>query len=225
MPLGLAHNVPMIRRLGFCTLLAAVLVLSTLPLAWSQEESGEASYYSDDFTGRKTASGEVYDPTLLTAAHKSLRFGIRLQVINQDNGRSVVVTVNDRGPFVKGRIIDLSRAAAEALGLVETGTARVSIRALKAGDAGESMPPPPLVYFQLGAFRTQANAMTQARNLLAQGFQPRIRQEGTLFRVFVSASEGGEAEALLATLAQAKLSGYLQTSREPAGTDLRLPTN
>lgn len=91
------------------------------------EETGMASYYGDEFDGRQTSSGEVFDQSEMTAAHKSLPFGTAVIVTNLDNGRSVEVRINDRGPFVAGRIIDLSRSAAESIGMIESGTARVRI--------------------------------------------------------------------------------------------------
>jgi len=89
--------------------------------------SGTASWYGARFHGKKTASGEIYDPTKLTAAHKTLPLGSKARVTNLDNGSTVEVAINDRGPFVQGRIIDLSRAAARALGFVESGTAPVRV--------------------------------------------------------------------------------------------------
>ena len=88
---------------------------------------GMASWYGPGFAGRLTASGEVFDPNELTAAHKTLPFGTRLRVTHLRSGRSVVVRINDRGPFVGDRIIDLSRAAAEAIGLVGSGVGRVRL--------------------------------------------------------------------------------------------------
>jgi len=88
---------------------------------------GRASYYSSRLHGRRTASGEPYDETALTAAHPSLPFDSMLCVTNLFNGRSTVVRVNDRGPFVGGRIIDLSLAAATKLGMLRAGTARVRV--------------------------------------------------------------------------------------------------
>lgn len=90
-------------------------------------ESGVASYYSDSLAGRSTASGEPYEPGKLTAAHKSLAFGSVVCVVHQDSQRSVVVTINDRGPFVRGRVIDLSRAAARRLDLLVAGIASVDV--------------------------------------------------------------------------------------------------
>ncbi|HWV58556.1 MAG TPA: septal ring lytic transglycosylase RlpA family protein [Longimicrobiales bacterium] len=90
-------------------------------------EIGSASYYANSLAGRKTASGEPYRPEAMTAAHRTLPLGTRVRVTNLSNGRSVVVRVNDRGPFVSGRIIDLSRAAAEELGFIRKGHTRVRI--------------------------------------------------------------------------------------------------
>ncbi|MCX8054897.1 MAG: septal ring lytic transglycosylase RlpA family protein [Ignavibacteria bacterium] len=86
---------------------------------------GKASYYSDKFHGRSTASGDIFDQNKLTAAHRSLPFGTKLKVINLKNSRSVVVIINDRGPFVEGRIIDLSYEAARQLDMLQDGIADV----------------------------------------------------------------------------------------------------
>ncbi|MGH3055596.1 MAG: septal ring lytic transglycosylase RlpA family protein, partial [Gaiellaceae bacterium] len=91
---------------------------------------GVASYYGREFEGRRTASGERYDSHRLTAAHRSLPFGTLLRVINLDNGRSVVVRVNDRGPAREDRILDLSYRAAQRLGFSQAGLARVKIERL-----------------------------------------------------------------------------------------------
>src|SRR4029077_2067992 len=89
--------------------------------------NGTASWYGPGFHGKKTASGEIYDQTKFTAAHKTLPLGSKARVTNLDNGSSVVVEINDRGPFVNGRILDVSRAAAGALGFAESGTAPVRV--------------------------------------------------------------------------------------------------
>jgi len=91
---------------------------------------GVASFYHAMFNGRTTASGATYDDAKLTAAHRTFDFGTRVRVTNLENRRSVVVTVNDRGPYVRGRAIDLSRSAARVLGFVDDGTARVRIQPL-----------------------------------------------------------------------------------------------
>lgn len=91
------------------------------------DEVGIASWYGPGFHGKATASGEPYDMYAFTAAHKTLPFGTVVRVVDLATGRSVVVRINDRGPFVAGRIIDLSYAAAEALGILARGTARVGL--------------------------------------------------------------------------------------------------
>ena len=91
---------------------------------------GTASFYHRSFEGRRTASGERYDRRRLTAAHRTLPFGSRVRVTNLENGLSVVVEVNDRGPFRKGRVIDVSEEAARVLGFYRAGTARVRVEEL-----------------------------------------------------------------------------------------------
>ncbi|WP_432765353.1 septal ring lytic transglycosylase RlpA family protein [Halomonas aquatica] len=90
-------------------------------------QQGVASYYSDRFQGRTTASGEPFNQQALTAAHPTLPFGTRVLVSREDNGREVEVLINDRGPYVKGRIIDLSKRAAKELGMLKRGTVPVEI--------------------------------------------------------------------------------------------------
>jgi rare lipoprotein A len=96
-------------------------------------EVGVASYYAEAHQGRRTANGEPFDMNALTAAHRTLSFGSRVKVTNLENGRAVVVRINDRGPFVEGRVIDLSRAAAQELRFLGRGTTRVRIEVLSAG--------------------------------------------------------------------------------------------
>lgn len=91
---------------------------------------GQASFYAKRFHGRRTASGESHDASALTAAHRSLPFGTWVQVQSLYSGRSVSVRINDRGPFARGRIIDLSRAAADVLGMLRTGTHEVKVQVL-----------------------------------------------------------------------------------------------
>jgi rare lipoprotein A len=94
------------------------------------KQEGIASWYGREFEGRPTASGEIFDPSDMTAAHPSLPFGTKLVVTNQHNNKSVTVRVNDRGPFVPARIIDVSRAAAEQLDMIVTGTAPVTVQSI-----------------------------------------------------------------------------------------------
>jgi rare lipoprotein A len=92
---------------------------------------GEASYYGKDFHGRKTASGETFDMYAMTCAHKTLPFNTRVKVTNMNNKKSVIVRVNDRGPFVKGRIIDLSYGAAKKIDLVSVGVTKIKLEVLR----------------------------------------------------------------------------------------------
>jgi len=117
-------------RRPFATTLLALLILATG--CASSTSDGLASYYADKYQGHKTASGERFDTARLTAAHRTLPFGTRVRVTNLDNGRSVVVRVNDRGPFVSGRVIDLSPAAAKQLDMLRAGVARVKLEVLGA---------------------------------------------------------------------------------------------
>lgn len=94
-------------------------------------ESGQASFYGDKHQNRKTASGELYQHKLKTAAHKKLPFGSNVKVTNVDNGKSVIVKINDRGPFVRGRIIDLSKSAFSSIGNTSSGLIDVKIEVIK----------------------------------------------------------------------------------------------
>ena len=105
---------------------------------------GMASWYGEEFAGRTTANGEIFDPMGLTAAHRTLPFGTVLDVLNPKTGKTVRVRINDRGPFVGNRAIDLSYAAAQQVGLVEPGTGEVEMRVVTVG-RGDREPPAPLV--------------------------------------------------------------------------------
>lgn len=113
-------------RILFFSLVSSILLF--LSCSKKTTETGKASYYADKFVGRKTASGEIFRQNKKTAAHASLPFGTKVTVVNRNNGRRVKVRVNDRGPFVAGRIIDLSKKAARKIGMVEAGVVPVEIR-------------------------------------------------------------------------------------------------
>mgnify|MGYP006273971121 CR=1 FL=1 len=166
---------------GLSVRLAALLVVLCAATAWGAEfeREGLASWYGEKFHGRLTANGERFDANELTAAHKTLPFGTVLKVTNLDNGRTVTVRVNDRGPFVDNRILDLSRAAAERIGMTGTGVARVRLRVIHpgAGDPGTRI-------IQIGAFSMQDNAEAVATRLEGAGFEPTIEEAGGgVFRV------------------------------------------
>lgn len=118
-----------------------LLMLLFLPMGLlaqtSFKQTGKASYYASKFEGRKTASGEIFSNKKLTAAHLSLPFGTRVKVTNRANGKAVVVKINDRGPYIKGRIIDLSQKAARKLHIYNQGVADVTIEVVKGEGPGE----------------------------------------------------------------------------------------
>ena len=121
------------------------------------QEIGIASWYGADFHGRRTANGETYNMYAMTAAHRTLPFNTRLRVTNLANGRQIEVRINDRGPFVPGRIIDLSKSGAAALGMLGDGTARVRIETI--GGSGWRRPVPEGKFgIQVGAFTEKENA-------------------------------------------------------------------
>lgn len=124
----------MFRNAFFPRILASLLAVLAVPVLGSVDvghhQRGLASYYHDALHGLTTASGEPYDKTALTAAHKRLPLGTRVRVTDLSTGRSVVVRINDRGPFIDGRIIDLSRRAAAALGMIRRGVVEVRVEVL-----------------------------------------------------------------------------------------------
>lgn len=103
------------------------MFLTTVTVQAKDNTIGIASYYADIFVGRLTANGEIYTHDRMTCAHKTLPFGTKLKVTNLNNDKSVVVTVNDRGPFVKGRVVDLTKAAARKIDMLHKGIVRVSV--------------------------------------------------------------------------------------------------
>lgn len=122
-------------------LLPIVVLLSFNLIVSGQTQTGKASFYADKFEGRTTASGEKYKHNKLTAAHKTLPFGTKVRVTNLSNNQAIEVTINDRGPYVDGRIIDLSKSAAEQLGFVNLGLADVKMEVIDAGDGkGKTQP-------------------------------------------------------------------------------------
>ncbi len=156
------------------------------------EQSGIASWYGPGFHGKTTANGETYDMEAMTAAHRQLPFGSIVEVHNRDNGRRTRVRINDRGPFVRGRIIDLSKAAARDLGMLGSGTARVrirvagrSVRASSRSRAGARHTTTAHYTVQAGAFRNRERA--EARLAAVRVYYPnaRIESSGGLHRVIL----------------------------------------
>lgn len=116
--------------------LIAMPALASINATTGSVQRGLASYYHDSLHGNKTASGQIYDKNRLSAAHKTLPLGTQVRVTDLDTGRSLVVHINDRGPFVKGRIIDLSRRAASELNMIKRGLARVRLEVLSLPQSG-----------------------------------------------------------------------------------------
>jgi rare lipoprotein A len=169
-------------------------------------ETGIASWYGKEFDGRPTSSREIYDMNDMTAAHRTLPFGTHVMVTNLDNDRSAVVRINDRGPFVRGRIIDLSYAAARVLGLVGPGTARVRVETLRGVAAPRAPEGTSSVWVQVGAYSVQENAYA-AKRRLDKSFKgvtvSRFRTgHGTFFRVRIRTTET-EVQSLARRLAAA----------------------
>jgi len=120
-------------------------------------EVGRASWYGEEYHGRKTANGEVYDMYAMTAAHPTLPFNVRVRVTNLENGKKTELRINDRGPFVAGRIIDVSKSGASVLGFLTQGTAKVEVETI--GFAGGTFPSLEGTYsIQVGAFAEKGNA-------------------------------------------------------------------
>ena len=160
------HQVPILKAVkSAVTVAAALLLVSCAVVAFAEPDlEGIASWYGGKFHGRLTSSGEIFNTNDMTAAHKTLPFGTMVRVTNLDNGKSAIVKINDRGPFVEGRIIDLSRAAAEQIGMLGPGVARVSLTIISFATSAE------LYAVQVGAFANEANAEKARAALETAGF-------------------------------------------------------
>ena len=169
----------------------------TLKSANGYLERGLASWYGKKFHGQRTSSGETYDMFQLTAAHKTLPIPCYAEVWNLENNRKMILRINDRGPFHKGRIIDLSYAAAVKLGVIDTGTARVEVRTVTPAtlasenkNKNEQQPLSSEVFFQLGAFSTMKNAEQFIESLVANGIESsslhqNINADQSIFKVLL----------------------------------------
>jgi rare lipoprotein A len=149
-----------------------------IPSAEGYSEEGVASWYGGKFHGRRTSNGEIYDMHAMTAAHKTLPMNTILLVKNLENGKETTVRINDRGPFVRGRIVDLSYSAAKAIGIARQGITRVRAIALGEEAVNKLGEAPTLVYRNLsvGEFYVQIGAFTQKRN--AARLQKRFADAG-----------------------------------------------
>ena len=172
-------------------------------VAGAYTEEGVASWYGNPFDGRRTSNGEIYDMHQFTAAHRTLPFGAMVRVTNLSNGMQTEVRINDRGPFVANRVIDLSLSAAQAIGMVGPGTAHVRLEMISGAD-------PNLGFFgvQVGAFAVKENADKLRAQLAARYSQvsvvPFNSPNGNFFRVRVGRVPTEAAAAQIATQLQAE---------------------
>ena len=213
-------NILIIKSISF-NIIFSILFIGNQHLAvfaQTESESGMASYYSNEFQGRKTASGEKYDKTKLTAAHRTLAFGTKLRVTNIANGKSIVVIVNDRGPYSQHRLIDLSYAAAKHIDMLKQGVIEVHIEivsdnyeipssptkkghSLAEGYYSRSLTPierPTGPMLQIGSFSLQENALKRLEALKSKNIGQACIQVVTVrrkkvFRVLYSGFHSKEA--------------------------------
>lgn len=198
------------------------------------KSSAVASYYADKYHGRKTSNGEVFNMYDLTAAHKTLPFNIKVKVTNLSNGKSVIVRINDRGPFVKGREIDLSKAAAVKIGMIKSGTAKVSLEIIgdsssSSQNAGASYVPSASDFaksaqaanydrwnIQLGAFSSRKNASLFAADAQAAGIKHLAYQttKSGIVRVIVKDLPTEKVQPVLDALERKGFKDYLVRARK-----------
>lgn len=184
-------------------------------LGWTEE--GLASWYGgkDGFEGKPTSSGEIYDSSLLTAAHRELPFGTVVDVTNAQNDQTVRVRINDRGPFVHGRIIDLSRAAASEIGLLGPGVGEVRLIVILTGEKQELRSATGLWAVQVGSFAMSGRAERYAEKVRATGAGVFLEPYRGLSRVKVGPfASRREAEETLAELEEAGFEGIVVPASE-----------
>jgi rare lipoprotein A len=194
---------PLLLTAAFCVRRGAAPALGPDAPSDGHALTGIASWYGDDFQGKPTSSRETYDMYAMTAAHKTLPFETRVRVVNLSNGQSTVVRINDRGPFVDGRIIDLSLAAARAIGMETPGTAPVRLEILSSPKAAG-----PAFAVQVGSFlRPESARDLEARMKASFGPVSVVafadRDGRTFYRVRLPAADYGTSEVLVRRLAEA----------------------
>jgi len=194
------------------------------------KSSAVASYYADKYHGRKTSNGEVFNMYDLTAAHKTLPFNTKVKVTNLSNGKSVIVRINDRGPFIKGREIDLSKAAAVKIGMIKSGTAKVSLEILGANASTRNVASKSSSDFakssesanydrwniQLGAFSSRKNASIFAADAQAAGIKHLAYQttRSGIVRVIVKDLPTEKVQPVLDALERKGFKDYLVRARK-----------
>ena len=170
---------------------------------------GLASYYAEPYHGRKTASGEIFDTYKdLTAAHRTLPFNTMVRVTNKTNGREVDVRINDRGPFVSGRVIDLSVRAAREIDLVRPGVAPVKLKVLKTGESAQLQP----FAVQVGAFESESKAEELKKSLEKKYPSVRVQASSvpsTVYRVRITEPDAETANKIAAELRKRDLQPFV----------------
>ena len=170
---------------------------------------GLASYYAEPYHGRKTASGEIFDTYKdLTAAHRTLPFNTMVRVTNKTNGREVDVRINDRGPFVSGRVIDLSVRAAREIDLVRPGVAPVKLKVLKTGESAQLQP----FAVQVGAFESESKAEELKKSLEKKYPSVRVQASSvpsTVYRVRITEPDAETANKIAAALRKRDLRPFV----------------
>ena len=183
------------------------------PSVSSAELEGLASFYAEPYHGRKTASGEIFDTYKeLTAAHRTLPFNTMVRVTNKLNGREVDVRINDRGPFVDGRVIDLSLRAAREIDLVGAGVAPVRLRVLKQGEFAQTTPPSSAFAVQVGAFEDEQKADELKKQLEKRYASVTVRSftaDKTVYRVRIGEPDIETANKIAAELRKQDLKPFV----------------
>lgn len=184
------------------------------PGAGEAIESGVASWYGPNFHGKMTANGEIYDMNAMTAAHRTLPFNSFVRVQNLDNGQSVVVRINDRGPFAKNRIIDLSRRAAGKIQMIGPGTARVRLYLVNGelADARTNNLKVATYTVQLGSYETERGALEQSRKIRNSRVEKAYLNNGdSVYRVYYGVfTDRAKAEREQKALEQQGYYGYVK---------------
>ncbi len=175
---------------------------------------GRASWYGPEFHGKRTANGETYNMNQLTAAHRTLPFNTRVRVDNLENGQSVIVRINDRGPYIGNRIIDLSREAATQLGMIRNGTANVRLYLLEEGDrpvTSQNSSSRETFTIQLASFDTRQEAETKSSQIIGSRVEVAPLRDRTVYRVYYGVYYNAE-EALQSRnkLADEGINGFVK---------------
>ena len=191
----------------FIQAFAAVLLFSSCISAPAQaRQTGYASWYGGKFQGRQTANGEIFDTYKNTAAHKTLPFDTLVKVINLENGKSTVVRINDRGPFVENRIIDLSFSAAKEIDMIESGIARVRIEIIE----GSAEKADNWNYkIQVAAYSSEKNAEAAYTRLKKAGLNPDYEKASGIIRVIIPDIDKDDIEKTKSALTRAGFRDFL----------------